>query len=124
MFYAKSTNGFYSKAIHGENIPRDAVEISDDEHRLLMNGQGEGKIIASDKNGYPVLSEPLPPSQEMLIQEKIMRLKIALAEIDDKRIRPLAEGDTERLEELNAVARELRAELQALTEELRELEAK
>ena len=65
-------------------------------------------------------SPPPEPSREKEIQEKITGLKISLSELDDRRIRPLAEGDTERLEELNTQARALRAELQALTEELRE----
>lgn len=32
MFYAKSTGGFYVRGIHGNNIPADAVEITNEEH--------------------------------------------------------------------------------------------
>ena len=42
MFYSKSTGGFYSRAIHGDNIPADAVEITDEEHRELLEGQSRG----------------------------------------------------------------------------------
>ena len=55
MFYAKSTGGFYDAAIHGDNIPSDAVEITSDYRWELISGQSEGKIISSDENGYPVL---------------------------------------------------------------------
>ena len=55
MFYAKSTGGFYDAAIHGDNIPSDAVEITSDYRWELISGQSEGKIISSDESGYPIL---------------------------------------------------------------------
>ena len=55
MFYAKSTGGFYDAAIHGGNIPSDAVEITSDYRWELISGQSEGKIISSDESGYPIL---------------------------------------------------------------------
>lgn len=67
MFYAKSTNGFYDEAIHGDNIPADAVEITTEEHQALLEGQSNGKVIAADKNGKPVLQNPPPPTAEQII---------------------------------------------------------
>lgn len=58
MFYAKSTGGFYDRAIHGDNIPADAVEIYEAVHAALLEGQAVGKIIVSDENGFPVLQDP------------------------------------------------------------------
>lgn len=58
MFYSKSTGGFYDTAIHGDNIPADAVEITAAEHQALIDGQAAGKRIISDANGNPVLSDP------------------------------------------------------------------
>lgn len=84
MFYSKSTGGFYSVEIHGVNVPDDAVEISADEHVNLMNGQGAGKRIVADKNGRPVLSEPIPPSDAELTRAKIFTLE---ASITPRRLR-------------------------------------
>jgi len=63
MRYAKSTGGFYSPQIHGNNIPPDAVEITADEHAALLAGQSAGKIISADADGKPFLADPpiLPP---------------------------------------------------------------
>lgn len=69
MFYAKSTNGFYDEAIHGDNIPADAVEITVEEHQVLLEGQSQGKIISADENGKPVLKDPPPPTTEQIIAQ-------------------------------------------------------
>ncbi len=58
MFYSKSTNGFYSVAIHGKDIPSDAVEITAAEHKALLDGQSQGKIITTDDAGLPCNAEP------------------------------------------------------------------
>ena len=62
MFYSKSTNGFYSREIHGDAIPSDAVEITADEHSALLEGQSQGKLIQADANGRPVLVDPPKPT--------------------------------------------------------------
>lgn len=66
MFFAKSTGGFYDAAIHGDNIPTDAVEITNEEHAALLDAQSNGKVIQADKNGNPVAVDPPPPTQEEL----------------------------------------------------------
>lgn len=71
MFYSKSTGGFYTADIHGDNIPSDAVEITAEQHRALIEGQSSGKIIAADKNGFPMLQErPAPSAAELAAQQK------------------------------------------------------
>lgn len=57
------------------------------------------------------------PQEELNAEAKKHRafvIKAQLNDIDRRRMRPLAEGDTAKLEELNAEARALRAELQGL----------
>lgn len=76
MFYSKSTNGFYSTDIHGDNIPADAVEINKDEHAALFEGQSAGKKIVVDANGYPILQD-LPPS--LPVPQKIIRFQALAA---------------------------------------------
>ena len=65
MFASKSTRGFYDVTIHA-TMPNDVVEISNDLHAELMAGQSEGKIIAWDDDGYPVLVDPPPSTPKML----------------------------------------------------------
>lgn len=59
MFYSKQTGGFYRAEIH-RNIPADAVSITDAQWQALLNGQSQGKVIAGDANGRPVLQDPTP----------------------------------------------------------------
>ncbi len=59
MFYSATTGGFYDTAIHSE-IPADAVEITDEQHAALLDGQSIGKRIVADADGRPVLSDPPP----------------------------------------------------------------
>lgn len=66
MFYSKTTGGFYTREIHGDNIPADAVEITPEQHAALLQGQSEGKVIAADENGYPILQDPPQPTPEQL----------------------------------------------------------
>lgn len=65
MFYSKQTGGFYSRGIHGDNIPDDAVEITADEHAALIEGQSQGKLIQADANGFPVLADPPAPNPQI-----------------------------------------------------------
>ena len=110
MYYSAKTKGFYDTAIHGENIPDDAVEITAEQHAELLQGQSAGQQIVPDENGFPVLIAPVVD----LVAQRIAEIKIELSGLDQRRIRPLAEGDTEYLASLNAQATALRAELQGL----------
>ncbi|RUR27703.1 DUF4376 domain-containing protein [Vreelandella nanhaiensis] len=66
------------------NLPADAVEISDDYHQELLNGQGIKRITA-DENGYPVLTDPPPiPLADLAAQKR--------AELDNARDTAFAEG--------------------------------
>ena len=66
MFYSKQTGGFYDTAIHGNNIPADAVEITAEQHAALIEGQSQGKLIQADAKGKPVLADPPAPTDEEL----------------------------------------------------------
>lgn len=68
MFYSKSTGGFYTREIHGDNIPADAVKITEAEHAALMEGQSQGKRIVADESGRPILQDPPPPTAEQIMQ--------------------------------------------------------
>ena len=83
MFYSKSTGGFYDTAIHGNNIPADAVEITKAKHQELMNAQSNGSYITADIDGNPIAEIYVPTPQE------IARRQIATLEasITPRRIR-------------------------------------
>ena len=79
MFYSKSTGGFYDPKIHAV-IPEDAVEISRATHAALLAGQAEGKVIANDSEGFPILQSP-PPYAELDVDQVTMRqARLALLE--------------------------------------------
>lgn len=58
MFYSKSTNGFYDNNLH-ENMPQDAVTVSDDTYQSLLAAQATGQVISADANGNPVAGKPV-----------------------------------------------------------------
>ena len=63
--YSPSAGGFYVVGIHGASIPADAVEVQDDEHRRLMDGQSAGLKIVAGANGAPILVQPLSDEQRL-----------------------------------------------------------
>ena len=65
MFASKTTRGFYDASIN-TLMPNDVVEISADTHAELLAGQSEGKMIDWGDDGYPVLVDPPPPSDQAL----------------------------------------------------------
>lgn len=56
-FYSAATGGFYCDKIHGENMPEDAKEISDDLYALCR-----GQHVVADANGMPQLYVAPPPT--------------------------------------------------------------
>ena len=81
MFYSKSTGGFYSREIHGENMPADVVEITSEQHSALIEGQSNSKVITSDGNGFPILIDPIITS-EQLQQQTNAQARTYLASTD------------------------------------------
>lgn len=64
MYASKTTRGFYDAGIHGSGMPSDAVEISDEYYRELLNGQSAGLRI--DWSGeVPILAEVVPNLEDM-----------------------------------------------------------
>lgn len=93
MFYSKTTGGFYSRDIHGENIPADAVEITVELHVALIEGQAGGQRIVPDENGFPMLSDQLAPTPEEIQAAKNAEARAYLASTDWYVIRNLETGE-------------------------------
>lgn len=70
MFYSKTTGGFYQSG----KTPSDAVEITEDEHKTLIDGQSNGKLILPDQKGHPTLVDRPPLTDD----EKIANYRAAV----------------------------------------------
>ncbi|CAD5851648.1 TPA: tail fiber assembly protein [Escherichia coli] len=101
--FSATTTGFYLVGFHTD-IPADAVDITEDKWRELMDGQEAGKIIAANEAGYPVLRDRPAPTHEQYVaaaeQEKQNRIDAALQSISVISLKLQAERtltDAERL---------------------------
>jgi hypothetical protein len=62
--YSPSTNGFYDKDVHGESIPGDAIEISDEQWQALLDAQSTGLRIVAGTNKQPIAVTYVPTAEE------------------------------------------------------------
>lgn len=60
-YYSASSNAFYNSDVH-EDIPPDAVEVSQEEHEAVIRGQAAGKLLVPGRDGKPSLKDH-PPQQ-------------------------------------------------------------
>lgn len=69
--YSPTTNGFYIDEIHGDNIPSDCIDVTDELHEELISSQSQGKIIVYDKKSKQPISQdrPQPSERDILISE-------------------------------------------------------
>lgn len=51
---------YYRDGFYLDNPPENAVKISEETYRTLLEGQSAGKQIIADEQGYPMLVEPQP----------------------------------------------------------------
>lgn len=113
MLFSKTTGGFYTADIHGENVPADAVEITAVQHAELLHGQTTGKVIVAGEDGNPFLADPASPTEPELLRSEILTLE---GEITDRRYREAILGiDNGWLAGQNANIEVLRAKLRSLS---------
>lgn len=72
LYFSASTSGFYDSDIHSV-LPEDAVEITKEEHMLLLDGQSVGKRIVSDGTGKPTLVGPIARTLDELKTFKLLK---------------------------------------------------
>lgn len=116
IFYSASNRGFYHSDIHGDNIPEDAKQITEDLHRELIEGQSNGKVISVNTRGRPVLKDPTPPTtaeqnalDNAVILKQIKEIETAQ---QPRAIRDvLLSNDNTRLLAIDKQIQELRAQL-------------
>lgn len=74
MKYSISTGFFYDPAIHLKNdIPGDAVDVTDDEFKILTVGRNARKVIFLDTSGRFQLRDPDPI---VLTREEVEALRL------------------------------------------------
>lgn len=71
-YYSRSTKGFYDKEIHGNNIPSDVIQITDEHHKYLLENQSHNKLI-DVVDGKVVLVDRIITQEELDNQYKIDR---------------------------------------------------
>lgn len=74
-FYSQSTGGFYASVIHGDAIPSDAIDVSEELYQELMNAQATGKRIVANDSGAPVAVDPPQPTQEQIYAAFIVQIQ-------------------------------------------------
>lgn len=65
IYFNPDDIAFYSDELYN-NIPSQAVPLSDEQYIALLNGQTQGKQIIADKTGNPVLIDPQPSAAHVL----------------------------------------------------------
>lgn len=74
MFYSPEVGGFYSDRVHGDRIPKDAVEISFELHGELLKQVTAGKRIVPGVGGIPCAAEQeLPTESQSADRERAWR---------------------------------------------------
>lgn len=114
-FFSASVGGFFSEEIHGlGNLPKDAVEITPEEWRALLDAQGAGKQIVAGPKGRPVAVDPVmtPEMKRQSIELQIDQIRRSSEAIDAHRDAILGkQGAKERLAAIDAKMEALRATL-------------
>jgi hypothetical protein len=67
MLYSKQCNSFFTREIHGNNIPSDAIEITQEEYETAMTKQANGYRIVGGDDGKPTVVE-VPTAQPTYAQ--------------------------------------------------------
>lgn len=76
--FSKTTGGFYDPEIHGNQIPADAADITEERYAALMSAQASGKRIEADANGAPVAVDPPAPTSEQIIAALSAQIQLRL----------------------------------------------
>lgn len=68
--YSQSTGGFYNDVVHtAEQIPADAVELTDDAYQALLEAQSAGQQITADAGGAPEATDVPAPSRADMVKQ-------------------------------------------------------
>lgn len=102
--------GYYPDALNYDLVPSPNIEISSESHQEIITSGKVYEVI----NGALVEVEQAEANKLMKLNDKKTVLIRQLKLLDNKKIRPLAEGDTAFLQTLNEQTKELRKQLSEL----------
>lgn len=109
ILYSKTQAGFYQTDIHAE-IPDDCVQVTDLEHKALVNAQSEGKVISFDET----TQMPIAVEYKQISVNDALKISIARLEqtITPRRMREALLGvDDGWLSDIDQQISDLRAQL-------------
>ncbi|MDD1141631.1 phage tail assembly chaperone [Pseudomonas sp. TNT2022 ID233] len=72
-FYSKKTGCTYLPSVHGDNMPTDAVPISEEIYLSVIANPAHGKVRGHDAEGRPVLVDAPEPVQDLAALEREWR---------------------------------------------------
>ncbi|WP_431026178.1 hypothetical protein [Halomonas sp. H5] len=78
ILYDPVSKGFYDRKLHKSNVPSDAIEVTEEKYKQLLEGQAQGKFIISDKQGSPILSDRPELTIDKLATRKRREIENAL----------------------------------------------
>ncbi|EGK0217969.1 tail fiber assembly protein [Salmonella enterica] len=86
--YDAKTNGFYAISLKdnyekADSWPVSGVKITDEEHKILMDGQSAGKVISADSKGKPVLTDMVIDYVAQATVERDRRMAAVTARITE-----------------------------------------
>lgn len=117
--YDAKTNGFYAVLLKESyelagTWPEVGAEVTEEEHKALMDGQAAGKIISADSEGKPILTDIDINHLELATLECKQRMDAATSRIN-KLVEAQDDGDisTYELSELDSL-RKYRTKLRRL----------
>lgn len=102
VFFSPSAASFFDEEIYGDQLPQDALEITDDMRQALLEAQSQGKKIIAGKDGQPIAVErPGPTFEQQVERERFWRDSL-LAKTDTMVTRHRDEQDAGRATTLTA----------------------
>ncbi|WP_176597342.1 tail fiber assembly protein [Sphingobium sp. 15-1] len=97
LYFSPGDIAFFDDAIHSA-LPADAVAISADLHRQMMDEQATGRIIVADGDGMPMTIAPPPPTDAQLLAALRQRRNGLLADCDHTQMPDVSLTDEQRAE--------------------------
>ena len=85
--YDAKTNGFYPVLLKESyelagTWPKAGVEVTEEEHKALMDGQSTGKVVSADSEGKPVLADIEIDYVALATAERDRRMAVVTARIN------------------------------------------
>ena len=66
LFFSGATGAFYDDGLWSADLPADIVEVTPQDHAVLMAAVSAGKILQAGPDGAPAAVDPRSPSMETL----------------------------------------------------------